>query len=221
MSLGSEAVKVMQFGRRQSTIGGRRPIAHQYPVPRGGAVCAERHLVRVHRLCSHLATSLIVTHRPWLDEWQALLIARQTPTLGSSASPASSPGAPAAWYRPRRAWAKSWRWCGFSRSRMAFWWRWSLGRSCQSAVQPIGAPAAGFERAAAIRGAGLLEPDARRHAPVSLIGGLALAVGVVAPRSAPTMRLLLRRDRSRRIDRGAIRDRQDGHLHSTRALPYL
>ena len=98
MSLGSEAAKVMQFG------GARAPLA-----------AADRLLINVRcRVEAQLARngiwfasiacaailqlSLIVTHRPWLDEWQALLIARQTPTLGSMLTQLHYEGHPPLWY---------------------------------------------------------------------------------------------------------------------------
>jgi hypothetical protein len=41
---------------------------------------------------------LILTHRPWNDEWQALLIARQTPTLASMFAQLHYEGHPQLWY---------------------------------------------------------------------------------------------------------------------------
>ena len=45
-----------------------------------------------------LQTALIVAHRPWLDEWQALLIARDTPSLSSMLAQLHYEGHPQLWY---------------------------------------------------------------------------------------------------------------------------
>lgn len=45
-----------------------------------------------------LQLMLIVTHRPWLDEWQAVLIARQTPSLGGMLAQLHYEGHPPLWY---------------------------------------------------------------------------------------------------------------------------
>jgi hypothetical protein len=45
-----------------------------------------------------LQLMLILTHRPWDDEWQALLIARQTPTLASMFAQLHYEGHPQLWY---------------------------------------------------------------------------------------------------------------------------
>jgi hypothetical protein len=45
-----------------------------------------------------LQAALIVTHRPWLDEWQALLIAHQTPSLANMFEQLHYEGHPQLWY---------------------------------------------------------------------------------------------------------------------------
>jgi hypothetical protein len=50
-----------------------------------------------------LQIALIATHRPWFDEWQGLLIARQTPTLASMFEQLHYEGHPQLWYLVLRA----------------------------------------------------------------------------------------------------------------------
>lgn len=50
-----------------------------------------------------IQTILVVTHHPWLDEWQALQIALQSPTLSSLLENLRYEGHPPAWYLLLRA----------------------------------------------------------------------------------------------------------------------
>lgn len=98
MSVGSEVLAAPENG----ADGGPFASAHQSIGRLRDWIESQlaRNHVWVAALCcaALLQLSLIVTHRPWLDEWQALLISRQTPTLGTMLDQLHYEGHPPLWY---------------------------------------------------------------------------------------------------------------------------